>query len=127
VIDGGASGGKHSLQITGNISDALPYAWAGAMFFPGDTPMAPANLSSKKALRFWARGDTRTYRVMVFTKSGGYMPAQKTFAAGPQWTEVTIPFSNFGGTDGHDITGILFSADSTPGTFTFAIADLRLE
>ncbi|MCA9710573.1 MAG: amidohydrolase family protein, partial [Myxococcales bacterium] len=35
------------LQIEGTIDEAsLPRAWAGAMFFPGERPMGPANLSS---------------------------------------------------------------------------------
>jgi imidazolonepropionase-like amidohydrolase len=127
VIEGGPRGSKHALQITGNISTVLPYAWAGAMFFPGTAPMTPANLSSKKSLHFWAHGDGRSYRVMVFTKSGGYMPAQKTFATTPDWTEVVMPLSDFGGTDGHDVTGILFSASSDSGAFIFAIDNVKLE
>jgi imidazolonepropionase-like amidohydrolase len=127
VIQGGPSGSKHALQITGNISAGLPYAWAGAMFYPGAAPMTAANLSLKKSLHFWTHGDGRIYRVMVFTKSGGYMPAQKTFATTPDWTEVVMPLSDFGGTDGHDITGILFSAGSDPGAFIFAIDNLKLE
>jgi imidazolonepropionase-like amidohydrolase len=127
IVDGGPSGSKHALQITGSISNAFAYAWAGAMFFPGDAPMAPANLSEKKSLHFWTHGDGRTYRVLLFTKSGGYMPAQKTFTTGPDWTEVVIPFSDLGGTDGHDISGILFSASSEPGAFIFAIDNIRLD
>jgi imidazolonepropionase-like amidohydrolase len=126
IVNGGPSGSKYALQITGNISNAFAYAWAGAMFFPGDAPMAPANLASKKSLHFWTHGDGRTYRVMVFTKSGGYMPAQQTFSAGPDWTEIAMPFSDFG-TDGHDISGILFSASSEPGAFIFAVDNVKLE
>ena len=59
---------------------------------------------------------------MLFTQSTGYMPTQKNFAAGPEWKEVVIPFSELGGTDGHDINGILFSASSLTGPFSFAIA-----
>jgi hypothetical protein len=54
------------------------------------------------------------------------MPAQKTFTTGPDWTEIVIPFSDLG-TDGHDISGILFSASSDPGAFLFAIDNIRLE
>jgi imidazolonepropionase-like amidohydrolase len=126
IIEGGPSGSKHALQITGVISPAFQYAWAGAMFSPSKTPMGPANLSGKKALRFWTHGDGRTYRVMVFTKSGGYMAAQKTFPTTPDWTEVVIPFSDFS-TDGHDITGILFTATSEPGAFILAIDNVKLE
>ena len=127
VIEGGPNGAKNALQISGTISDAFAYAWAGAMFSPGATPFAPANLSTKKSLHFWARGDGRACRVMLFTQSAGYMPAQKAFAAGPDWKEVVIPFSELGGTDGHDINGILFSAGSITGPFNFAIANVSLQ
>ncbi len=127
LIDGGANGSKGALRITGTISDALPYAWAGVMFSPGPAPFTPANLSGKKTLRFWARGDARTYRVMIFTAGGGRMPAMKNFSISSEWKEVSMPFSDFGGTDGHDIMAILFSASTEPGPFQFAIDDVRLE
>ena len=127
LIAGGANGSKGALQITGTISDALPYAWAGAMFSPGPAPFAPANLSGKKTLHCWARGDARTYRVMFFTTGGGRFPAVKDFSVSSEWNEVSMPFSDFGGTDGHDITAILFCASTETGPFQFAIDDVRLE
>jgi hypothetical protein len=125
-IAAGANGSKGAMQISGTISDAFAYAWGGAMFSPGSQPFVPANLSSKKALRFWIRGDGRPYRLMVFTQSGGYNPAIQSIAADTDWKEIVLPFSAFQ-TDGHDITAILFSAGGSPGNFQFAIDDIRLE
>jgi hypothetical protein len=122
----GANGSKGGMQISGTISDAFAYAWAGAMFSPGVQPFAPANLSSKKAIRFWARGDGRPYRIMVFTQSAGYNPSIQNIAADADWKEIVLPLSAFQ-TDGHDITGILFTAGGTPGSFQFAIDSIRLE
>jgi imidazolonepropionase-like amidohydrolase len=125
-IAAGAQGSKGAMQISGTISSAVAYAWAGAMFSPGSHPFDPSNLSSKKAIRFWIRADGRPYRLMVFTQSGGYNPAIQSIAADTDWKEIVLPFSAFQ-TDGHDITAILFSADGSPGTFQFAIDDVRLE
>ena len=125
-IAGGAEGGKGALQISGTISDAFAFPWAGALFSPGSAPMVPVNLSSKKAIHFWIRGDGRPYRLMVFTKSGGYNPAIQNLTVTAEWKEITIPFSAFG-TDGHDINGILFAAGGSPGAFQFAIDNVRLE
>jgi hypothetical protein len=125
-IAAGANSSKGAMQISGTISDAFAYAWAGAMFSPGSHPFDPANLSSKKAIRFWIRGDGRPYRVMFFAQSGGYNPAIQSIAADTDWKEIVLPFSAFQ-TDGHDITAILFSAGGSPGTFQFAIDDVRLE
>jgi imidazolonepropionase-like amidohydrolase len=125
-ITPGANGSKGAMQISGTISDAFAYAWAGAMFYPGSQPFDPVNLSSKKAIRFWIRGDGRPYRAMFFTKAGGYNPAIQNIEVGSEWKEVTLPFSAFQ-TDGHDISGILFTAGGSPGTFQFAIDNIRLE
>ena len=125
-IAGGAEGSKGALQISGTIADAFAFPWAGALFSPGSAPMVPVNLSSKKAIHFWIRGDGRPYRLMVFTKSGGYNPAIQNLTVTAEWKEITIPFSAFG-TDGQDINGILFAAGGSPGAFQFAIDNVRLE
>ena len=127
VVDGGANGSKHALDISGVIDGGLPYAWSGVMFSPGSQPFVPVNLSSKKSISFFAKGDGQTYRVLVFTASGGRIPAQQTFTAGADWKLTTVPFSAFNGTDGHDISAILFVGGPTAGKFDFQIDNVKLE
>jgi imidazolonepropionase-like amidohydrolase len=127
VIDGGANGDAHSLDVSGTIGGELPFAWAGVMFSPGAQPFAAVNLSKKKSISFWAKGDGKTYRILFFTDSGGRMPAQQTFEAGPAWKQVSVPFSAFNGTDGHDISAILFVGGPTAGAFDFQIDEIKLE
>ncbi len=127
VVGDGANGSKHALDITGEIDGGLPYAWAGVMFSPGPQPFAPTNLSSKKNLVFWAKGDGKTYRAMLFTASGGRIPAQQTFTVGPEWKQFTFPLSAFNGTDGHDVNAILFVGGPQPGKFEFQIDEIRLQ
>lgn len=126
VVPGGAHGSKGALQISGTVDGGLPYAWAGSMFFPGATPMAVANLSAKKTIRFWAKGDGKTYRVMVFTQSAGRMGATQTFEAGGDWKEFSMPLAEFQ-TDGHDMMGLLFTGGPAGGAFSFEIDDVRIE
>jgi imidazolonepropionase-like amidohydrolase len=126
VVPDGANGGKYSLLVEGEIRQGFVFPFGGAAFYPGPKPMEPANLSAAKSIRFWAKGDGKTYRVMVYTKAGGYMPAIQTFAAGGAWCEYTFPLSAFGGTDGHDITAIVFAAGPDPQQFSFQIDDVRL-
>lgn len=126
VVDGGAGGSAKSLSIAGTISDAVPYAWYGAIWSPTDIPMAPANLSAKKELRFHAKGDGKTYRVMVFTQKGGMMPLMQTFVAGADWSEVVIPWQTFG-TDGKDVRAIIIAGGPQPGAFAVQIDDVRLK
>ena len=127
VVDGGANGSAHSLSVSGSIDGGLPFAWAGVMFSPGEQPFVPVNLSSKKSVSFFASGDGQSYRILFFTASGGRMPAQQTFIAGPEWKKINIPFSAFNGTDGHDTSAILFVGGPAAGKFDFQIDEVRLE
>jgi len=127
VVDGGPKGSKKALDISGAIDAGLPYAWSGVMFSPGSQPFVPVNLSSKKSISFFAKGDGQTYRVLVFTASGGRIPAQQTFTAGAEWKKLRVPFSGFNGTDGHDISAILFVGGPAAGKFDFQIDEVKLE
>jgi len=119
VVDG-------ALDVRGTIVGPLPYAWAGAMFSPGPQTMAPADLSSKKAIRFRAKGDGKTYRLMVFAVSKGRTPMMSTFTAGPEWSEQAFPFAELG-TDAKDITMIIVAGGPAPGEFALQLDDVRLE
>jgi len=97
------------------------------MFAPGQTAMAPVNLSSKKELRFYARGEEgRSYAVMIFSRSKGQMPVTQRFTTSAEWKELVMPFASFQGIDGRDIMGIAFVASGTPGAFKLQIDDVRL-
>jgi hypothetical protein len=127
VVDGGAAGTSKSLESAGEIDAGLPYAWGGAMFMPGVRPMATADFSKAKEIRFWAKGDGHTYHVMVFAESRGRMPLMNAFTAGSEWTEIVMPISSFAGIDGHDIMGIAFTGGPEPGPFKFRIDEVRIQ
>lgn len=127
VVPGGANASKGALRIAGEVMPGFAVPWAGAMFSPGQTPMAPANLSSKKAITFWTKGDGATYEVMIFAQSRGYRPITKTFVAGPEWKQVSYPLSAFDGTDGHDIMALVFCAGPNPGKFDFLLDDVKFQ
>ena len=116
-----------ALQISGNVVGPLPYAWSGAMFTPGKQMFQPADLSSKKAIRFRAKGDGQTYRVMVFAQSKGYTPLMKTFVAGSDWAEHEFPIASFDGLTGKDITAIIIAGGPKPGPFSVQVDDVRLD
>lgn len=128
---GGKSEAKMSvangaLEVTGAINAGAPFPWAGAMFFPATPPMTPANLSKFKEVVFRAKGDGREYVVMMFATRFGNIPQMQAFTPGPEWKEFVMPFKAFSNMDGDDVRGILFSANGTPGSFRFAIDDVRL-
>ncbi|MGC2694154.1 MAG: CIA30 family protein [Candidatus Angelobacter sp.] len=125
VVQPGAEGSKGALQIEGNIVPSQ-VAWAGAMFFPGSAPMSPVNLSKKKAISFWTKGDGKSYRVMVYSQSNGFIPKMQSFTAETEWKRIAIPFSAFE-TDGHDVMGIFFGAWADAGPFRLMIDSVRLD
>jgi hypothetical protein len=125
LADQGAQGSRGSLLVSGEISGAVPFAWSGTMWSPGAQPMTPANLSATRELRFWTRGDGKTYRAMVFAQSKGMMPLTQTFVAGPEWHEVVIPWSAYG-IDARDLMAVIFAGGPQPGTFRFQIDDVSV-
>jgi len=129
VVPGSAtssSGG--SLAVSGEILPGAPYGWAGALFSPGAATMMPADLSARKGIRFWAKGDGKTYRLMVFTRTSVQQQSfpTQTFVAGADWKEYDFPFSAFG-TDANDLMGILFTGGPALGTFAFQIDDVSFD
>ena len=129
IVQPGAENSRGALQIDGEIVAGAQFTWAGAMFSPGSGPMEPANLSSKKGISFWAKGDGKTYTLVVLTqaRSGqNGMPAMTPFVAGPEWKQYTFPFSTFQ-TDGGDLSSLVFVATQQTGKFEFELDDLEIK
>jgi imidazolonepropionase-like amidohydrolase len=123
IVKGGARNSAGALDVAGAINPGAPFTWAGAMFFPAATPMAPVNLAAFKEVVFWTKGDGANFQVMIFATRLGNVPASRPFQAGPDWQEVVMPLADFG-VDGSDLRGVLFSA-TEPGPFRFTIDDVR--
>jgi beta-glucosidase len=127
AVAGGANGTKGALKISGEIVPGAPFSWAGVAFHPGSSPQAPANLSGKKTISFWAKGDGNNYAIVVETEENqGSMPTIQNFVAGPEWKQYSFAISSFH-TDGHDITGIAFVRAQQPGTFQFEIDEVEIQ
>jgi imidazolonepropionase-like amidohydrolase len=126
LVDGGAQGSKRSLLVTGTDVAESAQNWAGVMFCPGANFMAPANLSFKKSISFWAQGDGKKYACLVFAQSLGWTPAIQYFTPGPEWKEFVFPYEAFK-IDGSDIMGIFIGASGTPGDFVLQIDEVRLK
>jgi hypothetical protein len=129
LVEPGAQGSKGALQVTGETVPGSPFVFAGALYSPGATPMQAVNLSSKKEISFWAKGDGATYTLLVLTESrsgqSGEAPAMTTFVAGPEWKQYSFPFSTFE-TDGSDLSGVGFIRVGSAGKFQFAIDQVEI-
>jgi beta-glucosidase len=130
LAEPGANGSKGALRISGEIiPGGGQFSWAGAMFTPGNASMEPVNLSGKKEISFWAKGDGDRYMLIVLTASRSGqngMPAMVPFVATKEWKQYTFPFSTLQ-TDGGDITELLFAAMQPPGKFEFQIDQVEIK
>jgi len=123
----GANGSKGALQVTGEVVPGAAFTWAGLAFHPGASADEAVNLSSKKRLSFWAKGDGKSYAIAVMTESSaGQMPGIQPFVAGPEWKQYTFQWADFK-TDAHDVTGIAFAHAQEPGKFEFEIDDVEIK
>lgn len=117
--------GQISLKIQASIKPGFAYPWAGVVFFPGEKPMMPADLSHVNTLQFKVKGDGAKYQV-GFTMQGSFIPSNVTFTATSDWQEVRLPFSQFKGLDSSIVTMLSFNAGPAMGDYQFQIADVRL-
>ena len=127
VVSPGAEGSKGALGITGKVVVGKgPMRGPASCSRPDTRSSRPPNLSAKKELSFWAKGDGRTYVVLMFAESRGYTPAALTFAADKAWKRYTFALSQFDGLDGHDLMGIFFGAAPPAGKFSLQIDRVEL-
>lgn len=116
-----------ALAVAGELTDAVPFAWAGTIFMPGATPFAPFDLSSKPILHFWAKGDDRDYRVQLFCANLGQIPVEEPFAVTEEWQEFSFDLADIGDCDTTGVQAIVFSTGPMPGEFAFQIDEVSLQ
>jgi imidazolonepropionase-like amidohydrolase len=127
IVEGGADDTKHALLIKGSINPPLPWAWAGVMFSPGPRLMAPADLSGKKSISFWTKGDGKPARLMLFSRSSGFTPAFVTFTPGEKWERHTFAIKEFRDNTGKDLIMIIFAGGVEHGPFEYQIDQVMFE
>lgn len=111
VVAGGAPGSRGSLLITGTVAGGIAQPWAGAAFYPGPGPWAPADLSAWRTITFWARGgqNRANYALVFLTAQRRSDPPVKTFTAGPHWRRITISLARLA-PQRDEVEGVLFTA-----------------
>ncbi|MYN02525.1 amidohydrolase family protein [Pseudoduganella sp. DS3] len=114
-----------AVSVQASVQPGFAFPWAGLAFIPGSGPMAAADLSNAKVLRFRVKGDGKRYAVAIMSKAGS-IPVNVPFEAGADWQEVSLPLAGFKGVDTSTITMIGFNAGPQPGDYQFQIADVRL-
>jgi len=126
AVAGGANGSKGALRVAGENVKGAGFMFAGVFYSPGSGMMQPADLSDKKSISFWAKGDGKTCRLLVFTETQGQNPTFRSFVAAPEWKQYVFPFASLG-TDGHDLSGLGFLSPAGTGKFEFYIDEVEIK
>ena len=127
AVAGGANGTKGALKVSGEAAAGGPFVFAGAYFVPGASERDPVNLSSKKNIEFWAKGDGQNYSLVLQAESNsGQMPVFQHFTAGPEWKQYSFPITSFK-VDGSDLTGVAFLKALNPGKYEFEIDEVEIK
>jgi len=124
VVDGG-NGSAKALELSGEVKAGFAYPWAGALYSPGATMMAAADLSDFAGIELAVKGDGRPAELLVFATHLGRMPAVKVFPTSTGWTAVKVHFAELN-LDGADVMGIFVGSGQPPGPFKLLIDDVRL-
>src|ERR1019366_4750270 len=64
AIAGGANGTKGAMRVAGENVKGASFIFGGAVYSPGPGMMQAADLSDKKNITFWAKGDGKTCRLL---------------------------------------------------------------
>ena len=116
---------QNALHIEASVKPGFAFPWAGVAFFPSSQPMQAVDLSAANTLKFKVKGDGKTYSV-GFTMQGSFIPVNVSFTAPAEWTEVSLPFSQFKGMDASIVTMLAFNAGPVTGDYSFDLVDVRL-
>lgn len=127
IVSGGAKGSQYCLALAGEVVAGAAFAWSGTILFPAGQLFAPADLSEKKNITFWARGDGQTYQICFYSKETGFVPAFQSFTCGSEWQQFTFAFSTFPNMDSTQVTAIAFVAGPNPGRFSFQLDNIELQ
>ena len=126
AVPGGANGTKGAMRVAGENVKGAGFMFGGAVFSPGPGMMQGADLSDKKNITFWAKGDGKSCRLLIFTEAKGQNPTFRTFVATPEWKQYTFSFESLS-TDGHDLSGLAFLSPPGEGKFEFFIDEVEIK
>jgi imidazolonepropionase-like amidohydrolase len=126
VVEGGAEGSSRSLEVRGEVASGAPVAWAGTMFFPGEQPMAPADLSAVAGISFRLRGTGPGFQAFVFTRAGGQVPRAVPLEVTGDWSEAFISWDDLPPGESGAVLGLAITAGPAPGPFRFQIDQVTL-
>ncbi|MBN2400289.1 MAG: CIA30 family protein [Candidatus Aminicenantes bacterium] len=127
ITSAGAENSLYCLTISGEVLAGAAFAWSGTILFPAEKPFAAADLSGKKSISFWARGDGQTYQVLFYSRKTGFIPLSQSFTCSAEWQQFNFAFSSFPNLDSTQVTAIAFIAGPQPGPFRLQLDHIALQ
>ncbi|HDQ26851.1 MAG TPA: hypothetical protein ENN43_08930 [bacterium] len=94
-------GSSYAARMTGVVTTDFTYGFVG-MGCSFLDPKAPVDVwTGVTGVRFWTKGDYNGYRMKIMSSSPLFLDGEGdnhfgyAFIAPPDWTQLTIPYSNF--------------------------------
>jgi peptidoglycan/xylan/chitin deacetylase (PgdA/CDA1 family) len=125
----------HCAGLQGHLGpQQAPWPWA-TLSLGLDATGKPIDLTGYRALRFYTKGDGKTHSVALNKASvSDYDDFQAAFVSPADWTQVTIPFTDFAQAPWgkqlekkfNDVTKLSFSPGAGAPDFDFKIDDVEL-
>jgi imidazolonepropionase-like amidohydrolase len=114
-----------AMKVTGEVVGEGFVIWSGATFSPGQEPMAPADLSAARGVRFRARGEAPALTILLFSGGSEQMPAWVVRQIGEEWSQIEVPFSEVRAVDPAALTGVFIGVSGQRGSYTLFIDDVE--
>lgn len=130
-IQGGSSRATQTvadgvLTVTGEVRGGALHPWAGAIRTFAAS-FAPTDASAYTTLELRIRGDGGPLSVLLFSGAGGQAPpAVHEIAVGPEWTTLTVAFTDVAGVDAGALRAVAVAAGPDPRTFRFELDSVVL-
>lgn len=120
LVRGGAKDSRGAMLVS--IDPVQPPAtWPGIEFAPSGIPGTPADLSARRGLRFWAKGDGRPLRMVMITETGR---REHEFQLDSVWRPFEFEFPDAPDFDLSHFLHLIFADTGVPGHREFQIDEI---
>jgi hypothetical protein len=115
------------LRVQGEVAIGAAYPWSGAIWMPGESPMAAVDASSHRTLRLRLRGDGRPLMLMLLSGDAGSLPQMRRLETSTAWQEHRLPLTDFHGADLGRLRAVVVAASLPSGPYQFDIDALDIQ
>jgi len=116
------------LKVIGEVKQGFMFPWSGFSYLLGKDPQSGVDLSNISAIRFKAKGGSKTTQLSVLIfQSGSMHPLQEDLILTQDWQDFKVELAQFKNLDLTDVANISIVRTQKTGQFEFMIDNLIFE